>query len=60
MNLSTFIILLLLAVCIGAVVRKMVKDKKAGKGCCSCSGGCAGCGGSSMCHQTHGAEDGQT
>ena len=32
MNLSTFIILVILAVIIGAVVRIMIRDKKAGKG----------------------------
>lgn len=37
MNLSTLIILVILAVIIGAVVRIMIRDKKAGKGC----GGCA-------------------
>lgn len=46
MNLSTLIILVILAVIIGAVVRIMIRDKKAGKGC----GGCAG---SSMCHGYH-------
>lgn len=54
MNLATFIILLILVVAVSAVVRKMIKDKKAGKGCAGCSGGCAGCSGSSMCHPTHG------
>ena len=49
MNLSTFIILVILAVIIGAVVRIMIRDKKAGKGC----GGCGGCAGSSMCHGYH-------
>ena len=46
MNLPTFVILLILAVAVGAVVRKMIKDKKAGKGCSGCSGcssgGCCG------------------
>ena len=46
MNLPTFEILLILAVAVGAVVRKMIKDKKAGKGCSGCSGcssgGCCG------------------
>ena len=32
MNLSTLIILVILAVIIGAVVRIMIRDKKAGKG----------------------------
>ena len=53
MNLSTFIILVILAVIIGAVVRIMIRDKKAGKGCGGCAGGCGGCAGSSMCHGYH-------
>lgn len=51
MNLPTLIILLILAAIVGCVVRKLIKDKKAGK-CCGGSGGCAGCGGSAMCHGT--------
>ena len=42
MNLPTFVILLILALAVGAVVRKMIKDKKAGKGCYGCSGCCSG------------------
>lgn len=42
MNLSTFIILVVLAVIIGAVIRGMIRDKKAGKGCSGCSE-CSGC-----------------
>ena len=53
MNLSTLIILVILAVIIGAVVRIMIRDKKAGKGCGGCAGGCGGCAGSSMCHGNH-------
>lgn len=43
MNLPTFVILLILAVAVGVVVRKMIKDKKAGKGCSGCSGCSGGC-----------------
>lgn len=43
MNLPTFVILLILAMAVGAVVRKMIKDKKAGKGCSGCSGCSGGC-----------------
>lgn len=53
MNLSTLIILVILAVIIGAVVCIMIRDKKAGKGCGGCAGGCGGCAGSSMCHGYH-------
>ena len=53
MKLSKLIILVILAVIIGAVVRIMIRDKKAGKGCGGCAGGCGGCAGSSMCHGYH-------
>ena len=53
MDLSTLIILVILAVIIGAVVRIMIRDKKAGKGCGGCAGGCGHCAGSSMCHGYH-------
>lgn len=33
-----------------AVVVKMIRDHKAGKGGCSCGGGCSGCPGSKYCH----------
>ena len=52
MNLSTLIILVILAVIIGAVVRIMIRDKKAGKGCGGCAGGCGGCAGSSCAMDT--------
>mgnify|MGYP003078396514 CR=1 FL=1 len=42
MNTATFIILVLLGITVGLIVRKMIRDKKAGKGCCGCSG-CSGC-----------------
>lgn len=67
MNLSTWIILLILAVIVGAVVRVMIKDKKSGRGCGGCAGGCPGCSGASgsfgssgsMCHgpQDHSGMD---
>ena len=37
-----------LAVIVGAVVFKMIRDRRAGKGGCSCN--CAGCSG--HCHHT--------
>ena len=48
-NLSTVIIGLILAGVVYLVVRKMIRDRREGKGC-GCSGGCAGCSGASMCH----------
>ena len=47
--LSTVIIGLILAGVVYLVVRKMIRDRREGKGC-GCSGGCAGCSGASMCH----------
>lgn len=45
---ATWIVGGVLAVLVGAIVFKMIRDKRAGKGGCSCNcGGCGGCGG---CH----------
>ena len=40
-NLGTIAVLLVLAVIVGAIIIKMRKDKKQGKGSCGC--GCSGC-----------------
>ena len=48
MNPGTIVVLAVLILAVGAVIRKMIKDKKAGKNSCSC--GCEGCGTScSLC-----------
>lgn len=47
-NRSTIVIALVLAGIVALVVRKMIRDKRAGKGCCS--GGCTGCAGAANCH----------
>lgn len=47
-NLATIIITLLLITIVSFIIRKMIKDKKQGKSCCS--GGCAGCSKSSCQH----------
>lgn len=39
---ATWIVGILLALFVGAIVLKMAKDKRSGKGGCSCSG-CHGC-----------------
>lgn len=39
MNTETVFVIVLLAVCVAAAVRFMVRQRKSG----SCSGGCAGC-----------------
>ncbi|MCC8024577.1 MAG: FeoB-associated Cys-rich membrane protein [Clostridium sp.] len=50
MNLPTLIILLVLITVVGAIIRKMIRDKRAGKGCSGCGGGCSGCHSSASCH----------
>ena len=42
---GTFIVLLILIAVVFLAIRKIYKDKKSGKTCASCSGGCdCGCG----------------
>lgn len=45
---ATWIVGGVLLLIVGAIVWKMVKDKKAGKGSCSCGCDCASCSGN--CH----------
>lgn len=45
-NLSTIIILLLVIGAAVLAIRAIIRDKKAGKACGSCPGGCHGCHGS--------------
>src|SRR5699024_9041289 len=45
-TMATWIVGGALAIIVGAIVFKMVRDKRNGKGGCSCNcGGCGGCGG---------------
>lgn len=48
MNLPTILTALLVFGIVAAIVIKMVRDKKAHKGGCSC--GCSGCGNQAFCH----------
>ena len=48
MNLSTFIVGLIVFLVFTAIVVREVKNRRSGKGGCSC--GCENCGGSSICH----------
>ena len=54
-NLSTIIILLIVIAAVCLAVRTIIHDRKAGKGCGACPGGCHGChgscGGHDMGHQ---------
>ena len=45
---ATWIVGGVLLLIVGAIVWKMIKDKKAGKGGCSCGGNCGQCAG--HCH----------
>lgn len=57
MNIPTFIILAVLAGSVCLVVRKMIRDKKEGKGCCGCSGCGGSCGGGCSACGSHGHGD---
>lgn len=51
MNLSTLIVLVIVAAVVVLIIRKMIKDRKSGNSCgCGCGGGsgCPGCGGKPM------------
>ena len=43
-NAANIVISLVLLAVVCLIVRKLVKDKKSGRGGCSCGGDCAGCG----------------
>lgn len=43
MNISTLVILAVLAAIVIVILRGMIRDKKAGKSCHGCSGSCGGC-----------------
>lgn len=47
-NLPTILAGGVVAAVVGAVIVKLIRDKKRGKS--SCGGGCAGCASSGMCH----------
>ena len=47
-NFASIIVLLILVGILTAIVMNMIKNKKAGKGSCSC--GCEGCANKGSCH----------
>lgn len=49
-NLGTIIVGAILLAAVIAVMMKMRKDKKAGKGTCSCGGSCDHCASRGRCH----------
>ena len=43
-NLATILVGLLLLVCVALVIRKLIRDRRAGRHACGCDcGGCSGC-----------------
>jgi len=48
---GTAIVVTILAIIVGLIIFKMVRDKKAGKSSCSCGCGCSSCPMSGKCHQ---------
>lgn len=48
MNLATWIVAAVLVLVLGAIVVRLVRNRKAGKSSCGCSG-CSGCGGACHC-----------
>ena len=48
-NWGTLLIGAVVAVVVSLVVRKLYRDKKQGKGTCSC--GCSGCPSAGLCHK---------
>ena len=49
-NLATIVVSLIVLAIVSLVVWKMVRDKKRGKGGCSCGGSCSTCGACGTCH----------
>jgi len=49
-HVSTIIVGLVVCLIVGLIVRSMYKNKKAGKGSCSCADGCGSCGSATLCH----------
>ena len=46
-NLGTIIVAAILAIIVALILRKMIRDRRAGRRSCSC--GCEGCPGSTSC-----------
>ena len=50
-NLVTIVIAMVLVAAVALIVFKLVRDKKAGRHSCGCSGGCANCPMHGKCHK---------
>lgn len=47
---SSIIVAIVITLIVFLVIRSMLKDKKNGKGSCSCGGSCDSCGACAHCH----------
>jgi hypothetical protein len=59
LNAGTIGVSVILILIVGPIVYKMIKDKKSGKGSCSCGGNCSCCGMSGSCHATENRSNGE-
>ena len=51
-NMGTLVVVLVLAIALGAIVRKVLRDKRAGRHACGCDcGSCSGCAMQGQCHK---------
>ena len=57
LNAGTIGVSAVLVLIVGLVIAKMIKDKKSGKGSCSCGGSCSGCGMAGSCHNAASGSD---
>ena len=55
-NMGTIVVAAILAIIVALILRKMIRDRRAGRRSCSC--GCEGCPGSATCGKRPGAERG--
>ena len=50
-NIATIAVAVVVFGTIAAVVVKMIRDRKKGKGSCNCGSACSGCAMKGMCHK---------
>lgn len=48
-NVGTILVAFVLIIVVFIIIRKLIKDKKAGKSSCGCD--CSSCGGRDLCHR---------
>ncbi len=59
-NLGSILVGLVVLCAVAAVVFKLARDKKRGKGSCSCGDGCGSCACSGTCHGAAAAKQART